>query len=98
MQLQSNQPFQEFLLKIGQGESENTIQSPPNIIAKGISLDGLIHDIFGEGEEFDDRVILTIKNEDVHMINSKVLNLIPGDMFHSFSSDFVNKMILEHIQ
>jgi hypothetical protein len=50
------------------------------MVATGNNLDGLIHDIYGEGE---DKVILTIKNEDAKTINSNVLKLMSRDMFHS---------------
>ena len=52
------------------------------MVATGNSIEGLIHDIFGDGQNFDKRVILTVKNDDAQMINSKVLNLIPGDSNH----------------
>jgi hypothetical protein len=46
--------------------------------------------MFGEAEEFYNRVFFNINHEDSQMINSRVLNLISGDMFHSYSADFVN--------
>ena len=61
------------------------------MVATGNTIEGLIHDIFGDGQHFDKRVILTVKNDDAQMINSKVLNLMPGDSNHSFSADFVNE-------
>jgi hypothetical protein len=55
-----------------------------------IVLKGLIHDVFGDGENFEIQ-ILTFKNDDAQVINSKDLNLISGDSNYPFSADFVNE-------
>jgi ATP-dependent DNA helicase PIF1 len=36
-------------------------------------------------------MILTAKNDDAQMINSKILYHMPGDSNHCFSADFVNE-------
>jgi hypothetical protein len=61
------------------------------MVATGKSIEGLIHEIFGDGQNFDKKVILTVKNDDAQMINSKVLNLMPRYSNHCFSADYVNE-------
>jgi hypothetical protein len=61
------------------------------MVATGNSIEGLIHDIFGDGQNFGKRVILNVKNDVAQMINSKILNHMPGDSNYSFSADFVNE-------
>jgi PIF1-like helicase len=91
MRLQLNPSFQDFLLSIGEGATGNYVEIPDRIVATENSIEGLIHDILGHVQHFDKRVILTVKNDDAQMINSKVLNLIPGDSNHCFSADYVNE-------
>jgi ATP-dependent DNA helicase PIF1 len=91
MWLQSNPSFQDFLPSIGEGATGNYVETPDSMVATGNSIEGLIHDIFGDGEHFDKRVILTVKNDNAQMINNKVLNLMPGDSNHCFSADYVNE-------
>jgi PIF1-like helicase len=91
MRVQSNPSFQDFLLSIGEDATGNYVEIPDSMAATGNSIEGLIHDIFGDVQNFDKRVILTVKNDDAQMINSKVLNLMSGDSNHSFSADFVNE-------
>jgi ATP-dependent DNA helicase PIF1 len=61
------------------------------MVATGNSIEGLSHAIFDDGQHFDKRVILTVKNDDAQMINSKILNHMPGDSNHCFSTDFINE-------
>jgi hypothetical protein len=53
------------------------------------SIEVLIHDLNDDGQIFSKRLILTVKNEDAQMMNTKAYNLKPGDSKNSFSVDFV---------
>jgi hypothetical protein len=61
------------------------------MVATGNSIEGLFHAIFDDGQHFDNRTILTAKNNAAQMIISKILNHMPGDSNHCFSADFVNE-------
>jgi hypothetical protein len=54
-----------------------------------ITFQGLLEDF--QLRNSTNRLIFTIKNEDTQMIRSTVLNLIPGDMLHSYVADVVNE-------
>jgi PIF1-like helicase len=42
----------------------NFVEIPDSMVATGNSIEGFIHDIFGDGQNFDKMVILTVKNDD----------------------------------
>ncbi len=60
MRLQSQPDFQRFLLNIGEGKTGPKVDLPPELIAPGNSLDGLIDAIFDDLVDFFERVILAV--------------------------------------
>jgi hypothetical protein len=45
-------------------------------------------------EEFDNTVIVTMKNEDLQIIPSRILNQIPADIFHFYNSAGIQNFTL----
>jgi hypothetical protein len=68
MQLQSHPSFHDFLLSIGEGATGNFVEIPDSMVATGNSIEGFIHDIIGDGQNFDKMVILTVKNDDARTV------------------------------
>jgi PIF1-like helicase len=61
VQLQSHPSCQDFLLSNGEGATGNYVEIPNIMVATENTIEGLIHDIFGNEQHFDIKVILTLK-------------------------------------
>ncbi|KAK6021322.1 hypothetical protein OSTOST_13005 [Ostertagia ostertagi] len=91
MRLQSRPDFQQFLLDVGEGRTGVRVNIEESMVATGNNLDGLIDDIFADGADFEDRVILAVKNDDAQMINRRVVARLPGDFRECLSADYVDE-------
>lgn len=90
MRLRSRPDFQQFLLDVGEGRTGNQVTIPDSMVAPNNQLDALIDDIFDNPDDFEDRVILTVRNDDAQMINRRVVDRLPGEVHHCYSADFVD--------
>ncbi|XXQ35703.1 ATP-dependent DNA helicase [Plasmodiophora brassicae] len=89
MRLQTRPDFQQYLLDVGEGKSGPEVVPQPWMQTEGNSKESLITEIFNDPNDFSDRVILTVRNDDAQDINRKITEMLPGEKISVYSADKV---------
>lgn len=104
MRALSDPEYAAFLEDVGNGtnmrDNTNLISIPPElgIVIENSNLQSLIDFVFpglGDANDFQERAILTVRNEDAQAINATILDRLAGNFHHFYSVDSIDNNDLD---